>query len=74
MSVMGEIVSTIFDSVGGVITGIADGIKDAANALIYEDPTAAQPVLSNFMQFGLVFLGISIAFSIGFMVFRMIRR
>ena len=70
---MGEIVSTIFDSVGGVIKGITGAIKEAAAQLIYTDPTAAEPELSVVFQFGLVFLGISIATGIGYMLFRMIR-
>lgn len=71
---MGQIVSTIFDSVGGVITGIVDSIKDAATSLIWQDPTAEVRELSDVMQFGLVFLGIGIATGIAYMVFRMIRK
>ena len=71
---MGEMVKTVFDSVGDVISGIAGGIKSAASELIYEDPNAAEPVLSNVLQFGLIFLGVSIATGIAYKVFSMIRK
>lgn len=71
---MGEIVTTIFSSVSGVITGMTDAIKTAASSLIWQDPSASSKVLSDVMQFGLVFLGIGVATSIGYMVFQLIRR
>ena len=71
---MGEIVSTVFNSLGGVITGIVGAIKSAASELIYEDPNAASPELSNVLQFGLIFLGVSIATGIAYKVFAMIRK
>ena len=70
---MGDIVQTIFTSVGDVITGIVGAIKDAATELIYQDPAAAEKELSDVFQFGLVFVGINIAIGIAFTVFRMIR-
>ena len=71
---MGQIVTTIFDSLGVVINGIADAIKSAASHLIWQDPTAQEKVLSDFMQFGLVFLGIGLAMGITYGVFRLVRR
>ena len=71
---MGEIVTTIFESVGGVITGIVGSIKDAASELIYKDPAATTKEFSDIFQFGLTFLGISIATGIAYTVFRLIRR
>lgn len=71
---MGQIVSTLMTGVSEVITIMTGAIKDAATALIWQDPTAETKVLSDVMQFGLVMAGVSIAMGIGYMVFRLIRR
>lgn len=71
---MGDIVKTIFTSVGDVIEGMMSAIKTAASNLIWVDPAAETKVMSDVFQFGLTFLGISLAFGLGMMVFRLIRR
>ena len=71
---MTDIIGTVFDSLGGVITGIVDAIKDAASSLIWQDPTAEVKELSDVLVFGLTFLGVSIATGIAYTVFRMIRK
>lgn len=70
---MGDIVSTIFGSVNEVIDGFVEGIRTAFTNLIWEDPDATEKVLSDFAQFGLVFLGISIAVGIAYTIIRMVR-
>ena len=71
---MTTIITTVFDSLGTVITGIVDAIKDAASSLIWQDPAAQTKELSDVLVFGLTFLGISIATGIAYTVFRMIRK
>lgn len=70
---MGDIVSKIFTGFTQTITNLAKGIKDAFVNLIYEDPTAETKVLSTFAEFGLVFLGISIAIGLVYTTTRIIR-
>lgn len=70
---MGEIVNTVFDSLGGVIEKMVDAMRTAFSHLIWEDPDATEKVLSDFAQFGLVFLGISIAVGIVYTIVRMVR-
>lgn len=70
---MSELLSLLFESFTIVITGLAGGIKDAASNLIYVDPAAEQKVLSDVIQFIFVIAGLSIAMTVFFMVFRLIR-
>lgn len=70
---MGELITQMFSSFSTVITGLATGIKDAAANLIYVDPAAEQKVLSDVIQFIFIIAGLSIAMTVFFMVFRLIR-
>lgn len=70
---MSELLSLLFESFTTVITGLAGGIKEAASNLIYVDPAAEQKVLSDVIQFIFVIAGLSIAMTVFFMVFRLIR-
>ena len=70
---MGELITQMFSSFSTVITGLATGIKDAAANLIYVDPAAEQKVLSDLIQFIFIIAGLSIAMTVFFMVFRLIR-
>lgn len=70
---MGELITQMFSSFSTVITGLATGIKDAAANLIYVDPNAEQKVLSDVIQFIFIIAGLSIAMTVFFMVFRLIR-
>ena len=70
---MSELLSLLFESFTVVTTGLAGGIKGAASQLIYEDPTADTKVLSDFIQFVFIIAGLSIALTVFFIVFRLIR-
>ncbi len=70
---MSELLSLLFESFTTVITGLAGGIKSAATNLIYEDPNAEVKVLSDVIQFIFIIAGLSIAMTVFFMVFRLIR-
>lgn len=70
---MSELLSLLFESFTTVITGLAGGIKGAASNLIYEDPNAEVKVLSDVIQFIFIVAGLSIAMTVFFMVFRLIR-
>lgn len=70
---MGDLITQMFSSFSTVITGLATGIKDAAANLIYVDPAAEQKVLSDVIQFIFIIAGLSIAMTVFFMVFRLIR-
>lgn len=70
---MSELLSLLFESFSMVITGLAGGIKDSVSNLIYVDPKAEVKVLSDAVQFIFVIAGLSIAMTVFFMVFRLIR-
>lgn len=70
---MGAIVTTIFESVSGVVTGMVSAFREAFSQLLWQDPTATEKVLSDFAQFGLVFLGVSITAGIVYTIIRMVR-
>ena len=70
---MSELLSLLFESFTTVVTGLAGGIKSAATNLIYEDPNAEVKVLSDVIQFIFIIAGLSIAMTVFFMVFRLIR-
>ena len=69
---MSEIVSTIFESFSDVINSLTSGISSGFTNLIYADPTTK--TLSDFAQFGFIFLGVSMAIGVGYLVVRLIRR
>lgn len=70
---MSELISMLFESFTTVVTGLAGGIKDAASELIYVDPNASTKTLSDVIQFIFIIAGLSIAMTVFFMVFRLIR-
>lgn len=70
---MGELIRLLFENFTTTITGLAGGIKDAALELIYEDPSASEKTLSVAVQFIFTIAGLSIAMTVFFMVFRLIR-
>ncbi len=71
---MTDIVTKIFSGFSTTITSFAKGIKDAFLNILYEDPTAETKVLSSVAEFGLVFLGISLAIGLVYTATRLIRR
>lgn len=70
---MSELVQMMFSSFTDVVTGLASGIKDATLNLIYVDPSAEVKELSDVVQFIFIIAGISIAMTVFFMVFRLVR-
>lgn len=70
---MGEMVKKIFTSFTDVITNLSSGIKSAFTNIIYEDPTAAEKVLSAPVEFALIFAGVSLAVGLVYGAFKLIR-
>ncbi|MBR2020098.1 MAG: hypothetical protein IKA05_06845 [Clostridia bacterium] len=68
---MSELLALLFESFTTVVTGLAGGIKTAATNLIYEDGSSG--ALSTVIQFIFIVAGLSIAMTVFFMVFRLIR-
>lgn len=68
---MSELISLLFKSFTTVVTGLAGGIKDAATELIYQNNGSGE--LSDVIQFIFIVAGLSIAMTVFFMVFRLIR-
>ena len=69
---MTDLVENIFDSFQIVIKGIASGMKDAFENLIYEDPLAAEPQFSTMVIFVFVMAGVGIATGILYKMFGLI--
>lgn len=70
---MADIVSKIFTGFTTTITNLASGIKTAFLNILYENPDAETKVLSSVAEFGLVFLGISMAIGLVYGAIRMVR-
>lgn len=70
---MGDIVQKIFTGFTQTITNLATGIKDAFLNILYENPEAETKVLSSVAEFGLVFLGISMAIGLVYGAIRMVK-
>ena len=70
---MGDMVKTIFSSFSDVISGLGDGLKTAFSTILYEDPDAAEKVISAPVQFALIFAGVSMAVGLVYTLFKLIR-
>lgn len=70
---MGEMVKKIFTSFTDVITNLSSGLKSAFTNIIYEDPAAAEKVLSAPVEFVLIFAGVSLAVGLVFGAFKLIK-
>ena len=70
---MGSIVQHIADGFTGIIEPLAQGIKTGFSHLIYADPSAAEPVLSDVAQVGLVVGGVGLAIGLVMGIFAFIR-
>lgn len=68
---MGEIITKFGEGFTGIIEPITSGIKTGFSHLIYADPSAAEPVLSDVAQVGLVVggMGAAIALVLGIFAF-----
>ena len=70
---MGDIVSKIFTGFTDTITNLASGVKNAFVNILYENPEAEAKVLSSVAEFGLVFLGISMAIGLVYGAIRLVK-
>lgn len=70
---MSGLITTMFENFSSVIVGLAGGIKDGVANLVYVDPKAETKVLSDAVMFIFTIAGVSIAMTVFFMVFRLIR-
>ena len=70
---MTGMISTIFESFTDVITGLADGIKEAFMHILYENPEATEKVISDPIQFLLIFGGLGLAMGVFWKVFGLLR-
>lgn len=70
---MAELINQIFTGFTDAIKGIASGLKNAFEQIIYVDPSATEKVLSDFAKFSFIMLGLSLAFSVVFLIVRKIR-
>lgn len=68
---MNELIALLFSSFTTVVIGLASGIKEAATELIYQQNGSG--ALSDAIQFIFIVAGVSIAMTVFFMVFRLIR-
>lgn len=71
---MSGLVTELFSSFTTVIGGLADGIKNAFENLIYVDPAAAEPAFSPVVLFVFTMAGIGLATGILYKIFSLIRR
>ena len=69
---MAELINQIFTGFTDAIKGIASGLKNAFEQIIYVDPLATEKVLSD-AKFAFIMMGLSLAFSIVFLIVRKIR-
>ena len=70
---MGELISEMFTNFNTVITGIAGGLKDGLEQIIYVDPAATEKVFSTFAKFGFAMAGVGIATGLIYAGVKMIR-
>lgn len=70
---MAELINQIFTGFTDAIKGIAGGLKNAFEEIIYVDPSATEKVLSDFAKYAFIMMGLSLAFSIVFLIVRKIR-
>ncbi|MBQ9099695.1 MAG: hypothetical protein IJY50_09750 [Clostridia bacterium] len=70
---MGDIVKQIGDGFTGIIEPMTQGIKTAFSHLIYADPAAAEPVLSDIAKVGLTVGGIGLAIGLVMGIFAFIK-
>lgn len=68
-----NLISLLMGSIGITGIGLAGGIKESVSNLIYVDPTAETKTLSNFAIFIFIIAGLSIAMTVFWLVFRLIR-
>lgn len=71
---MSELITTLFSAFTTTLTSMASGIKDSFLNILYVDPSAASPVISEFAKFGFLMVGLSMAVGLVYGAVRLIRR
>ncbi len=71
---MSELITTLFSSFTEAMKGMGDGIKNAFLNILYVDPSATQPVISEFAKFGFLTAGLAMAIGLIYGAVRLIRR
>lgn len=69
---MGELITTMFQGVSDTAKGLGTALKEMFLNILYADPTASELVLSDFAKFSFLFMGVSLAFGIGYFIIRKI--
>ena len=70
---MSELITQLFGSFPTVVTSLAKGIKDAFGELVWADPLASDKVLSDPIQFIVIFGGVTLGVGLLWGTFSMIR-
>lgn len=70
---MGTIITSFTEGFTGMIAPLAEGIKTGFSQLIYVDPSATTPVLSDIAQVGLALGGMGLAIGLVMGVFAFIK-
>ena len=70
---MSQLITDLFSSFPTVVTSLAKGVKDACGELVWADPSASTKVLSDPIQFIVIFAGVSLGVGLLWGTFRMIR-
>lgn len=71
---MSELITTLFSSFTTAITSLGTGIKDAFMNVLYVDPSASQPVISELAKFGFLTAGLAMAIGLVYGAVRLIKR
>lgn len=71
---MSELITTLFSSFTTAITNMGTAIKDAFLNILYVDPSASQPVVSELAKFGFLTAGVAMAIGLVYGAVRLIRR
>lgn len=71
---MGSLIGQIFEAFKETIQGMTTGLKEALVNIIYVDPTAAEPVVSDLAMFIFLMFGLGLALAVVNKIFGLIRR
>lgn len=71
---MNALLTNLFDGFTSSISNIASGLKTAFGNIIYVDPAASTPVVSDIAKFGFIMLGFGMAIGVVRLVTHIIAR
>lgn len=71
---MGNIVTKFGEGFSGIISPLAEGIKNGFSNLLYQDPTAEVKVLSDVAEVGLIVGGMALAIGLVMGIFHLVRK